>query len=187
MNIDGLSNKRKSKISMKIEESNNKEDIEQEFNDEDYFSDFDDNYTSDESNKVNNNHTEIKNFNIYFYFEYNKRKQYIIPISTESFNVNNIHIIDLIKYVIYKINNSNILIKYDDIDYSISLKDLEDDDEENEKLEFYNDNYEIKPFEFWTKNNCLSYSSSSLLSEIKEENLTFVSKNTLNIMLVKKF
>ena len=95
MNIDGLSNKRKSKISMKIEESNNKEDIEQEFNDEDYFSDFDDNYISDESNKINNNHTEIKNFNIYFYFEYNKRKQYIIPISTESFNVNNIHIIDL--------------------------------------------------------------------------------------------
>ena len=78
------------------------------------------------------------------------------------------------------------MIKYDDIDYSISLKDLEDDDEENEKLEFYNDNYEIKPFEFWTKNNCLSYSSSSLLSEIKEENLTFVSKNTLNVMLVKK-
>ena len=187
MNIDGLSNKRKSKISMKIEENNQKENIEHELDEEDYFSDFDENCISYECHKINNNHTEIKKFNIYFFFEYNKRKKYIIPISTESFNANNIHIIELIKYVIYKINNSNIMIKYDDIDYSISLKDLEDDDEENEKLEFYNDNYEIKPFEFWTKDNCPSYSSSSLLSEIKEENLIFVSKNTLNIMLVKKF
>ena len=185
--INKSCNKRKSKISMKIEENNQKENIEHELDEEDYFSDFDENCISYECHEINNNHTEIKKFNIYFYFEYNKRKKYIIPISTESFNANNIHIIDLIKYVIYKINNSNIMIKYNDIDYSISLKDLEDDDEENEKLEFYNDNYEIKPFEFWTKDNCPSYSSSSLLSEIKEENLTFVSKNTLNIMLVKKF
>ena len=79
------------------------------------------------------------------------------------------------------------MIKYDDIDYSISLKDLVDNEEEEEKLKFYKDNYEIKPFEFWTKNNCTSYNTSSLLSEIKEENIIFSSKNTLNVMLVKKF
>ena len=185
--INNPCNKRKSKISMKIEENNQKENIEHELDEEDYFSDFDENCISYECHEINNNHTEIKKFNIYFYFEYNKRKKYIIPISTESFNANNIHIIELIKYVIYKINNSNIMIKYDDIDYSISLKDLVDNEEEEEKLKFYKDNYEIKPFEFWTKNNCTSYNTSSLLSEIKEENLTFVSKNTLNIMLVKKF
>ena len=185
--INNSCNKRKSKISMKIEENNQKENIEHELDEEDYFSDFDENCISYECHEINNNHTEIKKFNIYFYFEYNKRKKYIIPISTESFNANNIHIIELIKYVIYKINNSNIMIKYDDIDYSISLKDLVDNEEEEEKLKFYKDNYEIKPFEFWTKNNCTSYNTSSLLSEIKEENIIFSSKNTLNVMLVKKF
>ena len=185
--INNPCNKRKSKISMKIEENNKKENIEHELDEEDYFSDFDENCISYECHEINNNHTEIKKFNIYFYFEYNKRKKYIIPISTESFNANNIHIIELIKYVIYKINNSNIMIKYDDIDYSISLKDLVDNEEEEEKLKFYKDNYEIKPFEFWTKNNCTSYNTSSLLSEIKEENIIFSSKNTLNVMLVKKF
>ena len=185
--INKSCNKRKSKISMKIEENNQKENIEHELDEEDYFSDFDGNCISYECHEINNNHTEIKKFNIYFYFEYNKRKKYIIPISTESFNANNIHIIELIKYVIYKINNSNIIIKYDDIDYSISLKDLVDNEEEEEKLKFYKDNYEIKPFEFWTNNNCTSYNTSSLLSEIKEENIIFSSKNTLNVMLVKKF
>jgi hypothetical protein len=185
--INKSCNKRKSKISMKIEENNQKENIEHELDEEDYFSDFDENCISYECHEINNNHTEIKKFNIYFFFEYNKRKKYIIPISTESFNANNIHIIELIKYVIYKINNSNIMIKYDDIDYSISLKDLVDNEEEEEKLKFYKDNYEIKPFEFWTKNNCTSYNTSSLLSEIKEENIIFSSKNTLNVMLVKKF
>ena len=185
--INNPCNKRKSKISMKIEEYNQKENIEYELDEEDYFSDFDENCISYECHEINNNHTEIKKFNIYFYFEYNKRKKYIIPISTESFNANNIYIIELIKYVIYKINNSNIIIKYDDIDYSISLKDLVDNEEEEEKLKFYKDNYEIKPFEFWTKNNCTSYNTSSLLSEIKEENIIFSSKNTLNVMLVKKF
>ena len=185
--INNSCNKRKSKISMKIEENNQKENIEYELDEEDYFSDFDENCISYEFHEINNNHIEIKKFNIYFFFEYNKRKKYIIPISTESFNANNIHIIELIKYVIYKINNSNIIIKYDDIDYSISLKDLVDNEEEEEKLKFYKDNYEIKPFEFWTNNNCTSYNTSSLLSEIKEENIIFSSKNTLNVMLVKKF
>ena len=182
-----IKNKKKSKISMKIEEINNKENIEQVFDDEDYFSDLDENYNSDESQYINNNRTEIKKFNIFFYFEFNKRKQFIIPISTESFNVNNIHVIDVIKYIIYKINNSNIIVKYNDDDYSISLKDLEDDDDEKEKMDFYNDNYEIKPYEFWTKNNSTSYCTSSLLSTINEENITFVLKNTLNVMLMKKF
>ena len=172
---------------MKIEESNNKENIEQVFDDDDYFSDLDENYNSDESQYINNNRTQIKKFNIFFYFEFNKRKQFIIPISTESFNVNNIHVIDVIKYIIYKINNSNIIVKYNDDDYSISLKDLEDDDDEKEKMDFYNDNYEIKPYEFWAKNNSTSYCTSSLLSTINEENITFVSKNTLNVMLMKKF
>ena len=152
--------------------SSQKEEV---FDDEDYFIDLDENYNSDESQYI-----------IFFYFEFNKRKQFIIPISTESFNVNNIHVIDVIKYIIYKINNSNIIVKYNDDDYSISLKDLEDDDNEKEKMDFYNDNYEIKPYEFWNKNNSTSYCTSSLLSTINEENITLVSKKTLNVMLMKK-
>ena len=153
MNIDEVfNNKKKSKISLKIEEYNKQENIEQVFDDDDYFSDLDENYNSDSSQNINHNRIEMKKFNIFFFFEFNKRKQFLIPICTESFNINNINVIDLIKYVIYKINNSNIIVKYNDEDYSISLKDLEDDDDEKEKLDFYIDNYEIKPYEFRTKN-----------------------------------
>ena len=188
MNIDEVfNNKKKSKISLKIEEYNKQENIEQVFDDDDYFSDLDENYNSDSSQNINHNRIEMKKFNIFFFFEFNKRKQFLIPICTESFNINNINIIDLIKYVIYKINNSNIIVKYNDEDYSISLKDLEDDDDEKEKLDFYIDNYEIKPYEFRTKNNSQNYSTSTLLSAIKEENITLTPKNSLNVTPTKKF
>ena len=68
--INKSCNKRKSKISMKIEENNQKENIEHELDEEDYFSDFDENCISYECHEINNNHTEIKKFNIYFFFEY---------------------------------------------------------------------------------------------------------------------
>ena len=128
----------------------------------------------------------IKKFNIYFYFVFNKNKKYIIHICTESFNVNNFHVHELIEYIVHEINNANIIIKYNNIDYSISLKDIEENDE-NEKFVFYSNNYEIKPYNFLTKNNNCNFCSSSLIKSIDEENIVLSSKEVLNIMILKKF
>jgi len=128
----------------------------------------------------------IKKFNIYFYFVFNKNKKYIIHICTESFNVNNFHVHELIEYIVHEINNANIIIKYNNIDYSISLKDIEENDE-NEKFVFYSNNYEIKPYNFLTKNNTRNFCSSSLIKSIDEENIVLLSKEVLNIMILKKF
>ena len=128
----------------------------------------------------------IKKFSIYFYFVFNQKKKYIIHICTESFNVNNFHVHELIEYIVHEINNANIIIKYNNIDYSISLKDIEENDE-NEKFVFYSNNYEIKPYNFLTKNNTNNYCSSSLIKSIDEENIVLLSKEVLNIMILKKF
>ena len=128
----------------------------------------------------------IKKFSIYFYFVFNQNKKYIIHICTETFNANNFHVHELIEYIVHEINNANIIIKYNNIDYSISLKDIEENNE-NEKLEFYSNNYEIKPYNFLTKNNTRNFCSSSLIKSIDEENIVLLSKEVLNIMILKKF
>ena len=172
---------------MQIEESKIKDNIEQEFCDEDdYLSDFEEYNIGDEDKTINNEFNPIKKFNIYFHFSFNKKRKYLIRICQESFNANNTSIYDLIEYIVHKINNANICIKYNNIDYSISLKNIDESDEK-EKLEFYKNNYEIKPYNFLTKNNGNNYSSISLLKSIEDDNITLFSKNELNIMIMKKF
>jgi len=179
--------KRRSKISIQIEESKNIDNIEQEFSSEDdYYSDSEEYHTYEEIRNKNDEINVIKKFNIYFYFVFNKNKKYIIHICTESFNVNNFHVHELIEYIVHEINNANIIIKYNNIDYSISLKDIEENDE-NEKFVFYSNNYEIKPYNFLTKNNTRNFCLSSLIKSIDEENIVLLSKEVLNIMILKKF
>ena len=120
---------------------------------------------------------------MYFYFDFNKNKKFVLPINIESFNVADYHIYDLIKYVVKKINNSNIVVKDNNINYSVSLKDIE----EEENIDFYINNYEIKPFDFWSKKDCPIYSSKDSLKTIEEENISFFSKNPLNVLLMKQF
>ena len=148
-------------------------------------SDFEE-YNIDDENKINYEFNQIKKFNIYFHFSFNKKRKYLIRICQESFNVNNTSIYDLIEYIVHKINNANICIKYNNIEYSVSLKGIDETDEK-EKLEFYKNNYEIKPYNFLTKNNVNNYSSISSLKSIGDENITLISKNELNIMIMKKF
>ena len=84
------------------------------------------------------------------------------------FDVDEFHAYDLIKYVVKKLNNSNIKIKNNNKNYSFSLKDVEDE----ENIDFYINNYEIKPFEILPKKECSNYSSKALLNSIEEENIT---------------
>lgn len=139
---------------------------------------------SDFSNNIKINNNYLKKYKIYFYLKLNEDK-FIFPIITDFFNVNTQYIYDLIKNIVKKINDKNIIINYNNNNYIVSLRDIEDD----ENLDFYINNYEIKPSKkkkFIPKSDCPSFSSFSLLKNIENENISFISKNTLNIMLREK-
>ena len=134
---------------MLLEEKKIMEEANEEFDEDNYFSDFEEENTYMESAQCLNfkEINIIKKFNVYFYFDFNKNKKFVLPINTENFNVADFHIYDLIKYIVKKINNSNIVVKDNNINYSVSLKDIDEED----NIDFYINNYEIKPFDFWTK------------------------------------
>ena len=103
----------------------------EEMDEGDYLSDCDeDDYYKNENKYIYRETNIIKKFNVTFYFEFNQKKKYVIPISTENLNVNDFYIYDLIRYIIKKINNSNINIKDSEANYSVSLKDIDEDNKD---------------------------------------------------------
>ena len=180
---------RKSKLSIQLEEMKLKGLLNEESDNDndDYLSDFEEeeNIQIVNNKYINNEINLIKKFNVQFYFDFKENKKYVLPISIENFNVANFHIYDLIIYIVKKINNSNIIIKDNNIKYSVSLRDVEGLEEEN--IDFYINNYAIKPFEFWKKNDCQSYSPKEMLKSINEDKISFFSKNPLNIFLMKQY
>ena len=160
-----------------------KDEIIEDINEVDYLTD---------SEEENNNQNErrimkieeniIKKFNVNFYFDFNKDKKFVVQIITDSFNVDNFHIYDLIKYIVKKINDSNIIIKNNGDNYSVSLKDIDEEDND-----FYINNYELKPYDYWTNKYCEDYSAEKTIKSIKEEKISFFSKNPLNIFLMKQY
>ena len=154
----------------------------------DYLSEFNDELKELKIENISGdeNENKVKNYNIYFYLNLNKENSFIFHIKSDFFKINKQYIYELIKNIVKKINNENINIKYNSKDYIISLKDIEDDDD----FDFYIKNYELKPCKkknFMPKSDCPSYSSSSLLKNIEKENISFVSKLPLNIMIREKF
>ena len=174
---------RKSKLSIQLEEMKFKDEIIEDNNEDDYFTD------SEEENNYKNERrisrieeNIIKKFKVNFYFDFNKDKKFLVPITTDSFNADDFHIYDLIKYIVKKINDSNIIIKDNNDNYSVSLKDTDEEDQD-----FYINNYELKPFDYWTNKYYEDYSPEETIKSIKEENINFFSKNPLNIFLMKQF
>ena len=178
---------RKSKLSIQLEEMKLKGLLNEESDNDndDYLSDFEEeeNIQIVNNKYIKNEINLIKKFNVQFYFDFKENKKYVLPISIENFNVANFHIYDLIIYIVKKINNSNIIIKDNNIKYSVSLRDVEGLEEEN--IDFYINNYEIKPFDSLTKNDFRNFSPTDPLKSINEENISFFSKNPLNILLIK--
>ena len=166
---------------MQLEEFKNKEETEEEGEFADFLSDCED--QEEETNYLNREFNIKKKYNVYFNFELNRNKKYSMKVKTDYFDVDEFHAYDLIKYVVKKLNNSNIKIKNNNKNYSFSLKDVEDE----ENIDFYINNYEIKPFDFWTNKNCSVLSPTDSLKLIKEENISFFSKNPLNVLLMKQF
>jgi len=134
------------------------------------------------SNNSQNSFIQFKQFNVYCYFNINKDISFIFPIKTDPFYINKQYIYELIKNVVKKVNNEKIVITYKSAKCIISLKDIEED----ENIDFYIKNYEVKPCKkknFMPKNDSPSYSPFSLLNNIENENISFVLKNPLNIMI----
>ena len=161
--------------------------LKEDSDSDNYYDDFEDEEKN--CNNVNNKYLNdeinmIKKFNVYFYFDFNENKKYVWPISIENFYVAELHIYDLIIYIIKKINHSNFIIKDNNIKYSVSLRDVEGIKEEN--IDFYANNYEIKPFDFLKKKDSSIFSPTDSLKLINEENISFISKNSLNVLLIKQ-
>ena len=161
--------------------------LKEDSDSDNYYDDFEDEEKN--CNNVNNKYLNdeinmIKKFNVYFYFDFNENKKYVWPISIENFYVAELHIYDLIIYIIKKINHSNFIIKDNNIKYSVSLRDVEGIKEEN--IDFYVNNYEIKPFDFLKKKDSSIFSPTDSLKLINEENISFISKNSLNVLLIKQ-
>jgi hypothetical protein len=181
--------KRRSKISIQIEEIENKRkesgEFNQELNDNMELEEYD-KKLSENSKIYEKNENKFVKFDVFFYFTL-KNKEFVFQIKTDFFNKNEQYIYELIKNIVKKINEKNIVINYNNANYIVSLKDC-DDYEDNDKR-FYMDNYEIKQCNI--KNltpldDTPSFSSDSLIKNIERKKLSFVYKTPLNIMIREK-
>ena len=117
------------------------DDYFKELNEGNEFDEFENEYDFNLNvNLVKNNENNYTKYNAYFYFKLNEDKEFIFPIQSDIFNKSKQYIFELIKNIIKKINEKNIVINYNNIDYIVSLKDAEDED-----IEFYEKNFELKP------------------------------------------
>ena len=182
--------RKKSKISIQMDELKNKSEDDEyfkELNDGNEFDEFE-NELDCNSQKLNldkKNVDKYFKFNIYFYFKLDENNEYIFPIQSDIFNKSKQYVHELIKNIIKKINEKNIVINFNNVDYIVSLKDTEDDDDD-----FYIKNYELKPCKkknFKPKDDCPSFSSNSLLENVDNKLISFISKNSLNVMIREKF
>jgi len=165
---------------------------------EDYIKDInDDGVVSEEfENELNIIAKDLKNekekdkfskFNVFFYFTI-KNKEFVIQIKSDLFDLNKQYTYELLQNIVKKINEKRITINCDNTKYILSLKDIEDYEDNNNKY-FYSQNYEFKQCNkqnFIPKNDGIIYSSESLLNNLDSKQISFMAKNPLNIMLREK-
>ena len=140
-----LIRRQKSKISIQMEELENKRkeraDYLKEINEEISLNDFE-----DELNKIRPSKSyqeKFATFDIFFYFTIQK-KEFVFQIKSDLFNLNRQYSYELIKNIVKKINEKNITINQNNTNYIVSLKDFDDSEEEN-NMDLYSRNYELKP------------------------------------------
>ena len=126
-------------------------------------------------------------FIVFFYFTI-KNKEFVFQIKSDLFNINKQYTYELIQNIVKKINEKNIIINCEKTKYIISLKDIDDYINKNNK-DFYINNYEFKQC---NKKNFIpnpenqSFSSETLLKNINNKRISFIARNPLNIMLREK-
>ena len=123
--------------------------------------------------------SEIKNiskFRIYFFFKLNEKKEYIFPIESDTFDLDNQNVSDLIQNIIKKINDKKITINYNLKEFILLLN-------VSEKNIFID--YELRPCDPIThapNNDDEPYSAKNKLNVIDAQEISFVSKNPINII-----
>lgn len=163
-----------------------KEELDEEDNYSDEFNDSDNDNDNINLGTINfSKKNNMKKFNVYFYFNLNKEKEYNFYIESDLLNINIQYGYDLIKNIIKKINNESIVINNDSKSYTIFLKDCE-----NEGNNFYINNFELREYKKKTlkpNEDLPPFSSNLLLNNIKDDIVSLVCKNNLYIMPLEKY
>ena len=143
-------------------------------------------YICNNEHNKNDEFINVNNFEIFCYFKINKENEFIYSIHSDSLNLKTQCVYDLIKNIIKKINQSNIIIEYNSLKYNLSLKDSDDEND----IDFYINNYELRHCKK-RKNvpdfDLPCYCSNSILNNMINEKISFVTKNPLNIILIENY
>ena len=123
--------------------------------------------------------SEVKNiskFRIYFFFKLNEKKEFIFPIESDSFDLDNQNVSDLILNIIKKINDKKITINYNLKECVLLLNVSEKN--------IYID-YELRPCNPIThapNNDDEPYLAKNKLNVIEAQEISFVLKNPINFI-----
>ena len=118
----------------------------------------------------------ISKFRIYFFFKLNEKKEFIFPIESDSFDLDNQNVSDLIINVIKKINDKKITINYNLKECVLLLNVSEKN--------IYID-YELRPCNPIThapNNDDEPYLAKNKLNVIEAQEISFVLKNPINFI-----
>ena len=136
---------------------------------------------------VNNTEMALSNkkFEVICYIKVNNM-EFRFPIRSDSLNIKKQYTYELIRNIVYKINHQKAIIKDNSNKYILSLRDTDEED----KINFYINNYELRLFN--KENNLPNYdlpsiNPTSLLKQISNELICFIPKNSVNIMLIKYY
>ena len=124
----------------------------------------------------------LNSFNVYFYLKINEKNENIFLIESDDLNIDNQCVSDLIFNIVKKINSKKIIINYENKELILFLK-------EYENIDFYKNNYEIRPYEKSSnsnKDNHLCFSPDSMLDELIGQEICLIVKNQNNIKLSEK-
>ena len=124
----------------------------------------------------------LNTFNVYFYLS-NEKSENTFLVKSDKLNIDTECVSDLIFNIIKKINSQKIEVNDKNNEYILSLK-------EYENIDFYNDNYELRPFMkifHIPKFDCPCFSPKLLLNELITQEICLVVKKLSNIKLSEKY
>jgi hypothetical protein len=171
---------------LKKEKKEYEEFVNEEFDEEDEFSDqFGENDIISFGTTNISDINLMKKFKVYFYINLNQKHEYNFFIESDLLNINNQYGYDLIKNIIKKINNESLVINNDSKNFIMSLKDCENEDDN-----FYINNFELRKCKKKTlkpNKELPPFSSKLLLNSIIDDNISLICKNNIYIMLIEKY
>ena len=135
---------------------------------------------SEEYLEKNQKNIEKITFIVHFYFNIND-EEFLFQVESSILSENQ-YVYELIIDVVKKFNSLNKEININNKTYCITLKSIDDCENENN---LYKYNYILKPAKknYKPKNDLPNYSYQSILGDLKNERICFVCNNKENILL----